>query len=241
MQVKLGVNVDHIATLRQARGMGLPDPVDAAKRCFAAGADLIVCHLRQDRRHIQDSDVANMRRELRGHIHLEMSCSAEIEKIALKLRPDSVCLVPEGPRELTTQGGLKLAGATVKTVEKMIKDFSKAGIGVSLFIDPDANALRVAHAVGADTVELCTKAYAEAKGTKKQAEELENLEVASLMARELKLHLHSGHGLGYHNVAPVAAIQGMECLNIGFSIISRAVFTGLDKAVADMKEIIVRA
>ena len=241
MPVKLGVNVDHIATLRQARGIGSPDPADAAKRCFAAGADLIVCHLRQDRRHIQDSDLVHMRKELRGHIHLEMACSPEIEKIALTVRPDSVCLVPEGARELTTQGGLKLTGATAKNIEKMIKNFTKAGIGVSLFIDPDATALRMAHAVGADTVELCTKAYAEAKGTKRQQQELENLEVAAVMARELKLHLHSGHGLGYHNAAPVAAIQGMECLNIGFAIISRAVFTGLEKAVADMKEIITTA
>jgi len=238
MPVKLGVNIDHIATLRQARGGGAPDPVAAAQVCLAAGADLIVCHLRQDRRHIQDDDMFRLRKSLGGHIHLEMACVPEMEKIALKARPDSVCLVPESPNELTTQGGLNLSGPGARRVEKIVKSLSRAGIGVSLFVDTDAQALRTAHKIGADTVELCTKAYAEAGGAGRQAQELENIHVACLLARELKLHIHSGHGLDYRSAPPVARIDGMECLNIGFSIIARAVFTGLEKAVADMKKLI---
>jgi len=235
MSLKLGVNVDHVATLRQARGAGFPDPLVAAQVAANAGADMIVCHLRGDRRHIQEEDVKSLRKGLSVPLHLEMACTSEMEKIALKLKPQSVCVVPEGPRELTTQGGLDLSGRRAYEVEKLLTRLTKAGIGVSLFIDPTADSLRMSHKIGADTVELCTKAYAEAKGEKAQRAELENLEVACILARELKLHIHAGHGMDYSNVCPVAAIEGMECLNIGFSIMARAVFTGLDAAVREMK------
>lgn len=237
MSVKLGINIDHVATLRQARKETTPDPVDAARVCLASGAEMIVTHLRQDRRHIQDSDLIKLRTELKGNLHLEMACVPEMEKIALKVKPDSVCIVPESRGEVTTQGGLNLSGKNAE-IGKCIGRLTRAGIGVSLFVDPDAYAIRMAHKLGADTVELCTAKYAEGWGQKRQSEELETLQLAGFLAKELKLHLHSGHGLDYHNVVPVARIEGMEFLNIGYSVISRALFVGLKSAVAEMKRLI---
>lgn len=235
--VKLGVNIDHIATLRQARGEKNPDTVEAARVVYSSGGDMVVMHLRQDRRHIQDSDIERVRREVKGLIHLEMAATAELEKIALLVRPDSVCLVPEGPRELTTQGGMKLDKKN-PGLEKLIKKLSDAGIGVGVFADPDPKAIRAAHNMGADTIELCTKKYAESWGKKLQAEELERLQLAGHLVKELKMELHAGHGLDYYNVAQVARIDGMDCLNVGFSIISRGMFVGLKTAVAEMKRLI---
>jgi pyridoxine 5-phosphate synthase len=235
--VKLGVNIDHIATLRQARGEQNPDTVEAARVVFSSGGDLVVMHLRQDRRHIQDSDLERVRHDVKGLIHLEMAATPEMEKIALRVRPDSVCLVPEGPHELTTQGGMKLDGRKPE-LEKIIHSLSKAGIGVSVFTDPEPKAIRVAHNMGADSIELCTKNYAGAWGKKLQAEELEQLQLAGHLVKELEMELHAGHGLDYYNVVPVARIEGMDCLNIGFSIISRGMFVGLKSAVAEMKRII---
>lgn len=235
--VKLGVNIDHVATLRQARGEKNPDPVEAARVVLGAGGDLLVMHLRQDRRHIQDSDLERVRQDVKGILHLEMAVTPEMEKIALRVRPDSVCLVPEGPRELTTQGGLKLDGKKPE-LEKIIKNLSDAGIGVSVFADPEPGAIRAAHNMGADSIELCTKKYAEAWGKKLQAKELEQLQLAGFLVKELNMELHAGHGLDYYNVAPVARIEGMDCLNIGFAIISRGMFVGLKTAVAEMKRLI---
>jgi pyridoxine 5-phosphate synthase len=235
--VKLGVNIDHVATLRQARGEKNPDTVEAARVVYSSGGDMVVMHLRQDRRHIQDSDLERVRQEVKGLIHLEMAATAEMEKIALKAKPDSVCLVPEGPRELTTQGGMKLDGKKPE-LEKIIRNLSKAGIEVSVFTDPEPGAIRAAHNMGADAIELCTKNYAATWGKKLQAKELEKLQLAAFLVKELEMELHAGHGLDYYNVAPVARIEGMDCLNIGFSIVSRAMFVGLKNAVAEMKRLI---
>lgn len=235
--VKLGVNIDHVATLRQARGEKNPDTVEAARVVYSSGGDMVVMHLRQDRRHIQDSDLDRVRQEVKGLIHLEMAATPEMEKIALKAKPDSVCLVPEGPRELTTQGGMKLDGKKPE-LEKIIRNLSKAGIEVSVFTDPEPGAIRAAHNMGADAIELCTKNYAATWGKKLQAKELEKLQLAGYLVKELEMELHAGHGLDYYNVGPVARIEGMDCLNIGFSIVSRAMFVGLKNAVAEMKRLI---
>lgn len=235
--VKLGVNIDHIATLRQARKENNPDPVEAARVALRSGAEMIVMHLRHDRRHIQESDLERVRKSVKGFLHLEMAATEEMEKIALKIKPDSVCLVPEFPGEVTTQGGLKLSGK-INGLEKIIKNISSKGIEVSLFLDPDPEDIRMAYKIGADAVELCTKSYAESWGKKNQAKELEKLQLASYLVKELNMSLHAGHGLDYYNVVPIAKIEGMECLNIGFSIISRAIFVGLKNAVAEMKVLI---
>jgi len=235
--VKLGVNIDHIATLRNARGEKNPDTVEAARVVYTSGGDMVVMHLRQDRRHIQDSDLERVRHDVKGLIHLEMAATPEMEKIALRVRPDSVCLVPEGPKELTTQGGMKL-DAKVPALEKIIKNLSKAGIEVSVFTDPEPQAIRAAHNMGADAIELCTSKYSEAWGKKLQAKELEKLQLAGFLVKELEMELHAGHGLDYYNVVPVARIEGMDCLNIGFAIISRGMFVGLKSAVSEMKRLI---
>ncbi len=235
--VKLGVNIDHVATLRQARREKNPDTVEAARVVYSSGGDMVVMHLRQDRRHIQDSDIERVRNEVKGLIHLEMAATAEMEKIALKMRPDSVCLVPESSKEVTTQGGLKLEGKQAE-LARVIKSLSDSGISVSLFTDPEPGAIRAAHNLGADSIELCTSKYSEAWGKKLQAKELEKLQLAGFLVKELKMELHAGHGLDYYNVAPVARIEGMDCLNIGYAIISRSLFVGLKSAVAEMKRLI---
>lgn len=235
--IKLGVNIDHVATLRQARREKNPDTVEAARVVYSSGGDLVVMHLRQDRRHIQDSDIERVRNEVKGLIHLEMAAVPEMEKIALRLRPDSVCLVPESSKEVTTQGGLKLEGKQAE-LAKIIKNLSGAGLSVSLFTDPEPGAIRAAHNLGADSIELCTSKYSEAWGKKLQAKELEKLQLAGFLVKELKMELHAGHGLDYYNVSPVARIEGMDCLNIGYSIISRAMFVGLKTAVSEMKRLI---
>lgn len=241
MAVKLGVNIDHVATLRQARKSVDPDPVAAAKVATTSGAEMIVCHLRQDRRHIQDADLFKLRHEVKTQLHLEMADVPEMVAIALKAKPDSVCIVPETAREVTTLGGLNVRGASQAGLEKTIKKLTSAGIGVSLFVDPDAVSVRIAKAVGADTVELCTTAYAAATGKLRQNAELEKLELAGYLAHELGLELHAGHDLGYHNAAPVARIAHMACLNIGFAIMARALFTGLRPAVSEMHKLIAGA
>jgi pyridoxine 5-phosphate synthase len=232
----LGVNIDHIATLRNARNEKNPDTVEAARVVLSSGGDLAVMHLRADRRHIKDDDLERVRREVKGLIHLEMAATPEMEKIALKVRPDSVCIVPESPNEVTTQGGLKMSGA-LGGLEKIVRNLSKSGIDVSLFLAPEPQAIRAAHNIGADSIELCTSRYSESWGKKLQAKELETLQLASFLVKELKMNLHAGHGLDYYNVVPVARIEGMDCLNIGYSIISRAMFVGLKTAVAEMKRL----
>ncbi|MBI3547937.1 MAG: pyridoxine 5'-phosphate synthase [Elusimicrobia bacterium] len=236
MSIKLGVNIDHVATLRQARKEVDPDPLAAARVCKTSGADLIVMHIRQDRRHIQDEDLFKLRKA--GiHMHLEMSTASDIVALATKVKPDSVCFVPERSGEITTEGGLDLK-AGGKLIEKAIAKLKGEGIEVGLFVDPEAASVRMAKAIGADTVELSTAKYAKTLGKHKQEFELERLELAGYLAHELKLGLHAGHGLDYHNVVPVAQIPHMACLNIGFSIIARSVFTGLKTAVTEMKKLI---
>ncbi len=235
--VKLGVNIDHVATLRNARDAKNPDTVEATRVVLSSGADMVVMHLRGDRRHITDSDVERVRQEVKGMIHLEMAATPEMEKLALRVRPDSVCIVPESPNELTTQGGLKMTGKLTE-LEKIVRNLSKTGIEVSLFTDPEPQAIRAAHNIGADSIELCTSIYSESWGKKLQTKELEKLQLASFLVKELKMGLHAGHGLDYYNVVPVARIEGMDCLNIGYSIISRALFVGLKNAVVEMKRLI---
>lgn len=235
---KLGVNIDHVATLRRTRRGVDPEPVAAGKVCKGSGADVLVVHLRRDRRHIQEEDVRDLRKKVKLPLHVEAADTPEMFKILKAIRPESVCLVPESPKELTTTGGLRLTPAVLRSLGKTISGYHRAGIEVSLFIDPDALSVRMAKSVGADAVELCTLAYAGAQGARTLAKELERLELAAYLARELKLHLHAGHDLGYHNVRPVAEIPGMEVLNIGFSIIARSMFVGLSRAVAEMKKLV---
>ncbi|MEI7481325.1 MAG: pyridoxine 5'-phosphate synthase [Elusimicrobiota bacterium] len=234
--IKLGVNIDHIATLRNARNEKNPDTVEAARVVLSSGGDMVVMHLRGDRRHIKDSDLERVRQEVKGILHLEMAATAEMEKIALRVRPDSVCIVPESAHELTTQGGLKMTGK-LSDLEKITRNLSKSGIEVSLFVDPEPQVIRAAHNIGADSIELCTSAYSESWGKKLQAKELEKLQLASFLVKELKMGLHAGHGLDYYNVVAVARIEGMDYLNIGYSIISKAVFVGLKNSVAEMKRL----
>ncbi|MBI4056494.1 MAG: pyridoxine 5'-phosphate synthase [Elusimicrobia bacterium] len=236
--INLGVNIDHLATLRQARKASDPDLVAAARVCRSAGADLLVVHLRQDRRHIQEEDLFALRRQVKLPLHLEMSPVPEMVRVALSVKPDSVCLVPEHSSEITTRQGLPLRDKNLNSLEKVVEKLRAKGMGVSLFVDPDAISIRKAKSLSADTVELCTADYATTWGNHRQKEELEKLELAGCLVRELGMDLHAGHGLDYHNVAPVAKITGLSCLNIGFSIVSRAVFVGLRNAVAEMKQLI---
>jgi len=235
--VKLGVNIDHVATLRQQRREGYPDPVVAALVCEKAGADGITAHLREDRRHIDDSDILILKKVLNTKLNMEMSVSPDIVKLALKVMPDDVCIVPEKRQELTTEGGLDVFSQR-KQLAGIIKQLSSKNITVSLFIDPDIQQVRAAKEVGAACVELHTGAYASNFGTKKGLAELKRLKEAGKIALSLGLTLNAGHGLDYENVIPVARIVGMNELNIGFSIIERAVFVGLDKAVREMKKLI---
>lgn len=236
MKLELGVNIDHIATLRQARGMNNPVPFEAAQACIRLGAEYIVIHLRRDRRHIQENDLRLLTKHYREHIHLEMAATQEMTDLAVKYKPGSVCIVPEYPGELTTSGGLKLDEKHIPTIQKTVKILRKAGIRVSLFVDPKADDIRAAKRIGADIVELCTKDYSEAKTEKQRQALLEELSVAAILGRELGLEVHSGHGLDYDNVEDVASISGMQCLNIGFSIIARAVFVGLPQAILEMRQ-----
>ena len=235
MKIKLGVNIDHVATLRQARREAFPDPVDAAAVCLSTGADYIVVHLRKDARHIQEKDLALLCKYFPGKIHLEMSCDPAMEKAALKYKPHSVCIVPELPGEVTTTGGLKFTPAVTKRVAQLIERLHKKHILVSLFVSPDAADLRAAARLGADIVELCTRDYSEAKNAKEARKLLQDLALATLLANELGLEVHAGHGLDYHNVLAVADLGGVSCMNIGFAIVTRALFAGLPTAVSEMK------
>ena len=234
--VRLGVNIDHVATIRQARLGHEPDPVAAAIMAELAGADGITIHLREDRRHIQDRDLKMLRPVVRW-LNLEMAASDAIADIALEYKPDEVTLVPEKRAELTTEGGLDLI-ANCNQVEKVMKKLSGSGIVISLFIDPDCEQIEAAHALGAQAIEIQTARYSEAKTKVNLDRELDELREATRFARDLGLHVHMGHGLNYHNVQEVAAIHGVEELNIGHSIISRAVLLGFDRAVKDMKSAI---
>ena len=232
----LGVNIDHVATIRQARRTVEPDPVGAAVLCELAGCDSITVHLREDRRHIQDRDVRVLKETLKVPMNLEMALTEEMVAIALEVKPAYVCLVPEKRQEVTTEGGLDVAGAR-SALERHLPRLREAGIVVSLFIDPDAATLRLTRELGAPVVELHTGRYAET--FRESRVELERLERATALGRELGLVVNAGHGLTYWNVEPVARIPGMHELNIGHSIVSRAVLVGMERAVREMKRAMV--
>lgn len=233
----LGVNIDHIATIRQARRTVEPDPVAAAVLAELGGADGITVHLREDRRHIQDRDVRLLRQTVRTHLNLEMAATDEMVAIALDILPDYVTLVPERREEVTTEGGLDVAGQRDRMAD-VVQSLQSAGIPVSLFIDADAAQIDASAAVGARFIELHTGSYAEAKGEDAQAKELEHLAMGCRQAIAAGLRVNAGHGLTYWNTYPVAGLEGMEELNIGHSIISRAALVGLERAVREMKRVI---
>ncbi|HAV2276914.1 TPA: pyridoxine 5'-phosphate synthase [Serratia marcescens] len=230
----LGVNIDHIATLRNARGTQYPDPVQAAFIAEQAGADGITVHLREDRRHITDRDVRLLRQTIQTRMNLEMAVTDEMLDIAIELQPHFCCLVPEKREEVTTEGGLDVAGQLDK-MSVAVERLAQAGILVSLFIDPVHRQIDAAVAVGAPYIEIHTGAYAEAQGELAVQAELHRIAVAAAYAAEKGLKVNAGHGLTYHNVQPIAALPEMYELNIGHAIIGQAVMSGLPAAVADMK------
>lgn len=232
--LRLGVNIDHVATLRQARGGREPDPVWGAVLAELGGADGITVHLREDRRHINDRDLRLLRETVRVRLNLEMSIEPEIVSIALQTKPDQVTLVPERREELTTEGGLDVAGQFDR-VAAAVARCRAAGLPVSLFIDPDVRQVDASLRAGASAIELHTGCYADASSPSTQARELGALTIAGAEAIARGLALHAGHGLNYQNVEPVAMIEGMLELNIGHSIISRAVMVGMERAVREMK------
>ena len=233
MRQRLGVNVDHIATVRQARRTRYPDPVEAALIAERAGADQITVHLREDRRHIQDRDVAIMRKTVRTVLNLEMAGTQEMVKIALEHRPDTVTLVPDRRQELTTEGGLDVV-AQRENLKGVVRLLADGDIRVALFIDPDLDQIKAAHKLGVQAVELHTGRYAEANNAAAQADELRRFVDGAKMGRKLGMEVAAGHGLDYVNVRTVAAIRDIEELNIGHSIIARAMIDGMDRAVRDM-------
>jgi len=233
----LGVNIDHVATLRQARGTYYPSPLEAALAAEDAGADYITLHLREDRRHIQDEDVVALRKALRTRMNLEAAVTPEMIGFARKVRPHDVCLVPERRAELTTEGGLDAAGK-FKQVERACRDLQTAGIRVSLFIDADRRQIDAALRAGAPVVELHTGGYAEANGAGKREKALDKIRVAAEYAAGEGLHVNAGHGLNYENVQPIAAIPQVRELNIGHAIVARAVLVGMAQAVREMKSLI---
>jgi pyridoxine 5-phosphate synthase len=237
--IALGINIDHVATLRQARRGRYPDPVHAALAAEMAGADSITLHLREDRRHIQVQDVRSVRDLIKTHMNLEMAVTDEMLDIARVVRPSDCCFVPERRQEITTEGGLDVM-SQVQRIKEATAVLMGQGIRVSLFIDPDAPQIEAAAQTGAPVVELHTGAYADSAGPR-QATELERLHAGAKLAASFGLVVHAGHGLHYHNVQPVAAIREIVELNIGHSIISRAVFDGLTVAVREMKALMVAA
>ena len=238
--ILLGVNIDHVATLRQSRGTRYPDPIQAALAAEQAGADGITLHLREDRRHIQDRDVEMLKGILQTRMNLEMAVTDEMVAIAERLVPDDCCLVPERREELTTEGGLDVAGQAGRMREACDR-LGQAGVRVSLFIDPDPAQVEAAAEVGAPVVEIHTGRYADAPDRDAEAEEFARIETAVRLGHEAGLQVNAGHGLHYHNVGPVAALAAVRELNIGHAIIARAVFTGLEEAVSEMKRLMVEA
>jgi pyridoxine 5-phosphate synthase len=237
--IRLGVNVDHVATVRQARRVHLPDPVEAALLAEQAGADGITVHLREDRRHIQERDVELMRQRLKTKLNLEMAVTPAMIALAEKLRPDDACFVPEKREELTTEGGLDVAAHREKIIEA-VGGLQNRGIRVSLFIDPDRSQIEASKAVGAHAVEIHTGTYCNATQTERDNERA-TLAAAAALAQRLNLEVHAGHGLDYDNVLPIAAIPEIVELNIGHSIIARAVMVGIEQAVREMKQLLNRA
>lgn len=233
----LGVNIDHVATLRNARGGIEPSPILAAEICENNGATSITTHLREDRRHIKDEDVRTLIKTLKTKLNLEMAVTDEMQQIALEIKPNSVCLVPEKRQEVTTEGGLDVAGQLEK-ITKFVKPLKEAGIIVSLFIDPDEAQIKTAAQTGAQFIELHTGQYSNAYGTENEEKEFKKLFNAAKMAESLGLRVNAGHGLNYENVHRMHEIPNLYELNIGHSIISRAVFTGLAEATEKMRDLI---
>ena len=233
----LGVNIDHVATLRQARGTAYPSPLEAARAAEDAGADYITLHLREDRRHIQDRDVIALRKALRTRMNLEAAVTPEMIAFAKRVRPHDVCLVPERRAELTTEGGLDVAGSR-RRVGRACRELGAAGIRVSLFIDANRKQVDAALGAGAPVIELHTGRYADARGSGSRRRELERVRAAAEYAAGRGLHVNAGHGLNYDNVGPIAAISWIGELNIGHAIVARAVFVGIAQAVREMKALI---
>lgn len=233
----LGVNIDHIATLRNARGGLEPNLIQAALICEKAGADGITVHLREDRRHTRDNDVVELKKILKTRLNLEMALTDEMQKIALEIKPECCCLVPEKRQEVTTEGGLDVA-SRVDFVSDFVQPLKEAGIIVSLFIDPDKQQVEAAAKTGAQFIELHTGRYSEAYGTMNESKELDALKNAAKLAQQLGLKVNAGHGLTYENVHAMKEIPQLVELNIGHNIIARAVFDGLEKAVNDMKDLV---
>lgn len=234
---KLGVNVDHVATLRQARGVDYPDPLEAARAAEAGGADSITVHLREDRRHIQDHDVLRLRKALRVGLNLEMAATDEMVAIALQIRPADVCLVPERRAEVTTEGGLDVVGQR-RALTDVVARLRDGGIIVSLFIDPDRAQIDAAAALNAQAIELHTGRYCEPLPDDLIAAELATHRRAAVQAHALGLVVNAGHGLRLDNVRPIAELPHMETLNIGHSIVARAVFVGMQEAVREMRALV---
>jgi len=237
---RLSINVDHVATLRQARKGREPDPVFAAVLAELAGADGIIVHLREDRRHIQDRDLEELKKIVKTKLNLEMANAQEIIRTALLIKPDMVTLVPERREELTTEGGLEV-NLNQDAIATSIRTFHEGGILVSLFINPDLDQVKAAHRIQADIVEIHTGVYSDTVGVKEVEKELGRVINAAKLADKLGLKVHAGHGLNYRNVKQIAAIEEIEELSIGHSIISRAVLVGMERAVKEMRELILLA
>jgi pyridoxine 5-phosphate synthase len=235
--LQLGVNIDHVATVRQARRTNEPDPVWAAALAEMGGADGITLHLREDRRHISDRDLRILRETVTVKLNLEMACEAEILAIASDVKPDQATLVPEKRQEITTEGGLDVCGQRDR-VARAVDGLREAGVSVSLFLDPDPRQIDEAARLAVDAVELHTGQYASAVPGAARETELENLNKVGALVRQAGLGLHAGHGLTYRNVRPIAAIEGMHELNIGHSIVARAIMVGFEEAVREMKRLI---
>ena len=233
MPARLGVNVDHVATLRQARRTVYPDPVTAAQLAELAGADQITIHLREDRRHIQERDLHVMRQTVQSRLNLEMAATQDMVKIAYEVKPDLVTLVPERREELTTEGGLDVTGQR-ESLAQAVRHLKDGDITVSLFIDPDLDAVRASHKLGADRIELHTGRYCEARNSKERNRELMRVVDAARAGSKLGLGVAAGHGLNYDNVQAIARIDEIDELNIGHAIIARSVLVGMDRAVRDM-------
>lgn len=235
--MKLSINIDHVATIRNARGGNTPDPIEAALICEKAGADGIVCHLREDRRHIKDQDVFGLRKALQKKLDLEMAATDEIIGIALKAKPDLVTLVPERRQELTTEGGLDIAGQR-KYYEEVIKKFHQQNILVSLFIEPEESQIRACSEIGTDMIEIHTGHYAEAKSESDIKKLLAKIQESAKLGKSLGLGVNAGHGLDYDNIIPIVNIKEIDEISIGYAVIVRSLFVGLENAVSEMVRLV---
>jgi pyridoxine 5-phosphate synthase len=236
-KMKLAVNIDHFATIREARRSSEPEPILAALLAEQAGAEGIVCHLRGDRRHIKERDLRLLRQVVKTKLNLEMAAGEEMKKIALEVKPDVASLVPERKEELTTEGGLNVK-ANEKNLTPFVQELKKAGIRVSIFVDPDLIQIEACHKVGVDLIEINTGKYAELRPGKERLEAMDEIKKAAEHGRKLGLEIHAGHGLDYKNVSQIAAIPKITELSIGFSIVARSAIVGIEKAVREMVELI---